>query len=165
MEDKDPIYPYYRDSRGIRHPLKKRKPLKRTPLKRKKPLKKKVKKVVKPKEKVQYRTITYKQQHILQTHKEFFRNEWALFDAVWQKREHYCENCGIGLPEPAKAIYFSHVLPKSLYNNLRLKEENIDLLCEDCHGLWHFGNKKAMKIYSEDRIRELRELSKLIGKG
>lgn len=173
METKDPIFPYYRDSRGIRHPLKKRKPLKRTPLKRtalkrKKPLKKKA---VKPKEKKQYYTISYKQLHPTQTRAENQRNDWTLYDKVWKEGEQYdadgnkihkCAECGCFLPSPPKSYNFSHILSKGGHTVLRLIKDNIEILCLDHHQDVDFGNKEAMKIYDPEKIRWLRMLEKYI---
>jgi hypothetical protein len=107
---------------------------------------------------------------------EQFKNQCHLFDSIWSKRRdedgnHYCENCGVFLPSPSRAGYFHHILKKGSFRLLRLREENIALVCDcfvpngkDCHGLFHYGLKEAIeasKVYSDtERIKSLKELSK-----
>ena len=54
---------------------------------------------------------------------------------VWDKREHKCECCGKNLEHKPKTYNFDHILEKGnkKYAHLRHVEENICLLCFDCH--------------------------------
>lgn len=62
--------------------------------------------------------------------------EGALFEEIWNERRHQCEACFKPIDE-ACSHNFSHALPKNAYPDYRLDERNIDLLCMDCHNLWH----------------------------
>jgi 5-methylcytosine-specific restriction endonuclease McrA len=52
---------------------------------------------------------------------------------IWKKRPHECESCGRFLGNEALSSYFDHLLEKSTYPELRYKEENIFLVCVECH--------------------------------
>ncbi len=66
--------------------------------------------------------------------------EKEVFKLIWDSRKHGCEVCGIGIKE-AKASNFAHVLPKGAYPEFRLREDNIFLLCSECHDRQHYyGN-------------------------
>lgn len=87
------------------------------------------------------------------------RNEWhKLRLKIWDTRRHECENCGVWLPEPPLPIYFSHYLPKGKYKRLELVEQNVDLLCPNCHYKWEFEDKTTMRIYDPERESYLKRL-------
>lgn len=58
--------------------------------------------------------------------REFFVN-------VWKKRDHSCENCKTYLGSVPLSYMFDHVLEKSKYPHLKYEEENIWILCLECH--------------------------------
>lgn len=68
---------------------------------------------------------------------------------------HECEECGTPLPTEFRDINgkviarwrYSHILPKSVYPELRHSIENINHLCLLHHTQWDHGNKVVMKIY------------------
>jgi len=68
---------------------------------------------------------------------------------------HECEECGKQLPtefrdEKGKVIArwrYSHILPKSVYPEMRHNTENINHLCLVHHIQWDHGDKTTMKIY------------------
>ena len=62
--------------------------------------------------------------------------EKEVFRRIWESREHKCLTCGVYISE-ARAINFSHLLPKGKYPEYRLDERNIVLQCGDCHTRWH----------------------------
>jgi len=72
---------------------------------------------------------------------------------------HECEECQASLPtefkdSSGKVIArwrYSHILPKSIYPELRHNTENINHLCLVHHIQWDFGDKKTMKIYEINR--------------
>lgn len=59
--------------------------------------------------------------------------EAKMFYEIWQERPHVCENCKIHLGNDARTWNFSHTKPKSIYPELRLDKNNIQLLCYECH--------------------------------
>lgn len=67
--------------------------------------------------------------------------ERELFLSIWLKRPHKCENCCTYLGEEPKTFYFSHIKSKGAYPELRLVEENIEILCLNCHQAWE-NNKE-----------------------
>lgn len=56
-----------------------------------------------------------------------------FFLSIWKKKAHRCENCDAQLGNEPLSYMFDHVLEKSKYPNLRYEEENICMLCLDCH--------------------------------
>lgn len=52
---------------------------------------------------------------------------------IWEQREHKCYNCKAPLFGEPLTIYFDHILEKSKYPQFRHTEENICLLCWNCH--------------------------------
>lgn len=74
---------------------------------------------------------------LIPRHKCF--GELNLFAHIWATRDHVCSNreCKKQLPEEPSLMFFSHIKPKSLYPELRLDENNIELLCADCHCAKH----------------------------
>lgn len=95
-----------------------------------------------------------------------------LYKQVWDSVYiHKCEECGKLLGEifeddtgKVLNIYiYSHILTKASYPKIRHIPLNINLLCWQHHHNWEFSTweeKKKMKIYDEERIKELLELNK-----
>ncbi len=67
--------------------------------------------------------------------KALFPNDAAFYFGIWSKRPHVCFNCGKDLGERPLTLYFDHILEKGnlRYEHLRHNEDNICLLCWDCH--------------------------------
>lgn len=59
----------------------------------------------------------------------------AVFKQIWDSRPHRCEVCDASIYE-ARAINFSHILPKGGYPSMKLDPRNIEIWCSDCHELW-----------------------------
>ena len=81
------------------------------------------------------------------------RNEF--FESMWKKRKHYCEECGMFLGHTPMSYHFDHILEKSKYPDLSFEENNIQILCLDCH------SKKTNGFISEkvkQRIEEVRRI-------
>lgn len=68
--------------------------------------------------------------------------EAELFMALWAVRPHYCENCRVFLGNEPRVHYFSHIKGKGAHPELRLKPENIQLLCVKCHDLYDRGTRE-----------------------
>lgn len=72
---------------------------------------------------------------------------------------HICEECGTPLPTEFSDINgkviarfrYSHILPKSIYPELRHSIGNINHLCLIHHIQWDHGDKSIMKIYDFNR--------------
>jgi len=71
--------------------------------------------------------------------------EKEVFRRIWESREHKCLTCGVYISE-ARAINFSHLLPKGKYPEYRLDERNIVLQCGDCHTRWHNYGKEMREV-------------------
>lgn len=69
------------------------------------------------------------------------RNDF--FMAIWAKRAHVCQHCGKKLGNEARTYMFDHLLEKQKYKNLEFEEENIWLVCLECH------DEKTRGIISE----------------
>lgn len=95
-----------------------------------------------------------------------------FYQKIWNKRQHYCENCGKWLGDNFKdlngnvIIYrYAHIIPKAIYPYLRHYEDNILLLCLNCHT--NFDNLpqdivQTMNCYDEKIIQKLKELHKVL---
>ena len=58
----------------------------------------------------------------------------AFFLQVWNKKQkHECENCGKWLGNEPLSYMFDHLLEKNKYPELKYTEENIMLVCLECH--------------------------------
>ena len=58
----------------------------------------------------------------------------VFFLQIWNKRKkHDCENCGKWLGNEPLSYMFDHLLEKSKYPELKYEEDNICLLCLNCH--------------------------------
>lgn len=74
-----------------------------------------------------------------ETKKEMKKRLWptdmAFYLSIWDKRPHVCYNCNAELGNKPLTLYFDHILEKGTekYEHLRHVEENICLLCWDCH--------------------------------
>ena len=59
------------------------------------------------------------------------RNDF--FMSIWNKRPHRCQHCGKPLFDEPLSYMFDHILEKNKYEDLRYEEENIWLVCLECH--------------------------------
>lgn len=82
--------------------------------------------------------------------------EWDMFLEIWSKTKHHnCEKCNRDLGRVPAPIYFSHIVPKSKSNALRLDPNNIELLCGDCHSKYEFGTIDQIKsMNNSERMKE-----------
>ena len=78
-----------------------------------------------------------------------------FFLSIWNKRPHRCENCDTYLGNEPLSYMFDHVLEKSKYPDLRYKEENICMLCLDCH-----SDKTNCKLsdFMKEKIKKVKEI-------
>ena len=67
-----------------------------------------------------------------------------VFEKIWNERAHVCWITGDRLPEPAKADYFFHVLPKGAYPGYKTNEENLILTRSDYHHDWHSKGRSEL---------------------
>ena len=77
-----------------------------------------------------------------------------FFISIWKKREHRCENCNTYLGTEPLSYMFDHVLEKSKYPDLKYEEENICILCLNCH-----SNKTNCKLsdFMKKKIKKVKE--------
>lgn len=78
-----------------------------------------------------------------------------MFLDIWKKRPHRCENCNAYLGSEPLSYMFDHVLEKSKYPDLRYEEENICMLCLDCH-----SDKTNCKLsdFIKEKIKKVKEI-------
>lgn len=57
----------------------------------------------------------------------------AFFLQIWNKKKHECENCGKWLGKEPLSYMFDHLLEKSKHPDLKFEEDNIMLVCLECH--------------------------------
>lgn len=86
--------------------------------------------------------------------KALYPNDMSFYFGIWNKREHKCYNCSKDLGTKPLTLYFDHILEKGnpKYAHLRHVEDNICLLCWDCH-----TNKallpKLIKLREETKLK------------
>jgi 5-methylcytosine-specific restriction endonuclease McrA len=57
-----------------------------------------------------------------------------FFLQIWdKKKKHDCENCGKWLGNEPLSYMFDHLLEKSKHPELKYEEQNIMLVCLECH--------------------------------
>ena len=84
--------------------------------------------------------------------REFFRT-------IWNKRKkHDCENCGKWLGSEPLSYMFDHLLEKSKHPDLKFEEDNIMLVCLECH------DNKTRGFLTDLVSAKIEELKKRVGK-
>ena len=56
-----------------------------------------------------------------------------FFLSIWSRKLHYCESCKKWLGNEPLSYMFDHLLEKANYPELKYEEDNIMLVCLDCH--------------------------------
>lgn len=56
-----------------------------------------------------------------------------FFMGIWIDRMHRCEICGKGLGHEPRSYMFDHLLEKNKYPQLEFEDDNIALVCLECH--------------------------------
>ena len=75
--------------------------------------------------------------------------EREVFLSIWSKRPHVCQNCKNLLGNEPIVHFFAHIISKKREPNLRLVEENILLLCRDCH--YAYDSQGRDKYYARTK--------------
>jgi 5-methylcytosine-specific restriction endonuclease McrA len=57
----------------------------------------------------------------------------GFFLSIWKKRKHRCTNCDKWLGNEPLSYMFDHLLEKSKYPHLKYEEDNICIVCLECH--------------------------------
>ena len=87
------------------------------------------------------------------------RADEEFYERCFNNSDHKCEECGAQLPEEfrddsGKIIarwQYSHIVPKSIADELRHDISNINILCLKCHRKWENGDRESMKIYAKNK--------------
>ena len=111
----------------------------------------------KPKKQLQKRgqkpTLNHKRFNVGNSIQRTLEMRYFFLD-IWKKNKHVCENCGVKLGNEPKTYMFDHLLEKSKYPNLAFEEDNIMIVCLECH------DNKTRGFISElikERIKKVRE--------
>ena len=87
--------------------------------------------------------------------KVLLEQDKLFYERIWASREHCCYECGEKLSEPLLQN-FHHLLPKRNYPELRHKEENIVILCWNCHNQAEIFLEKTPKVHAlTEKMKEL----------
>lgn len=81
---------------------------------------------------------------LLEEDRKFYADIWTkrFFEVVSDRyffkkiKQPCCEVCGTDLRDEPNLFYFHHILEKRNYPHLRHVEENIAVVCEECHNLY-----------------------------
>lgn len=79
--------------------------------------------------------------------------ELILFRTIWATRPQKCEVCKNTITEPTVSC-FAHILSKGAYNQFRLLDRNIAILCADCHYKFDFGDSSGEEFKALKEKRE-----------
>lgn len=80
--------------------------------------------------------------------------ELAIFREIWSERPHVCQVTGVFLGDEFNISFFSHVVPKSLSNELRLDKRNIWLELPTIHYEWDHGSRNQPKFEQKRKLFE-----------
>lgn len=61
--------------------------------------------------------------------------DWVFYNKIWDTRPHVCQVCDRRLPNELSKMYMDHAIEKSAHPELRHIEENIIVVCVQCHHL------------------------------
>lgn len=102
---------------------------------------------------IQMSSISYNKAKNVHNNGHIMQRE--MFLAIWKKRPHRCENCDAYLGSEPLSYMFDHVLEKSKYPDLRYEEENICMLCLDCH-----SDKTNCNLsdFMKEKIKKVKEI-------
>jgi len=87
--------------------------------------------------------------------KNYMYERDEFFLSIWKKRPHKCENCNVNLGKKPLSYMFDHILEKEKYPELKLEEDDIWLLCLECH-----DNKTRSNL--SDKMKEKIKITKEI---
>lgn len=61
--------------------------------------------------------------------------DWAMYQDIWNEREHKCVVCSDRIYGELKNLYMDHILDKGIekYAHLRYEKQNIAVVCSTCH--------------------------------
>jgi 5-methylcytosine-specific restriction endonuclease McrA len=77
-----------------------------------------------------------------------------FFLDIWENRkEHNCENCKKWLGKEPLSYMFDHTLEKNKYPELKYEEENIMLLCLECHDNKTRGNLSELVRHKIEEVK------------
>jgi len=89
------------------------------------------------------------------------KGEFALFVEIWKERPHYSEISGEPLGS-FNVAFFSHILSKGEYPEMRMDKRNIVLKTIKEHMEWETGNReKLMNNPKWKKVFDLQEELKL----
>ena len=120
--------------------------MKRTPFKRKNVL---IKSRKKPSIRIRPITEQEKEEAVALREKDM-----EFYNRIWNKRPHKCEVCGKELGNELSTGYMDHLLEKSSYPDLRHEEDNIIVVCLDCHYLKTNGFPKPLHQEAIEKAKE-----------
>lgn len=80
------------------------------------------------------------------------------YEKVFNLRDSCCEECGKSLPDQFRGddgrvlarFQYSHIVPKSIADEIRHDPENFNRLCLEHHTEWEHGDQAQMKIWDEN---------------
>ena len=82
--------------------------------------------------------------------------ELDFFWGLWKRRKHKCSVCGKILYE-FNVSFFAHLLPKGRYPELRLVEDNVVVMCFECHYIFDHQTHKAKEDERFEKIFKMKK--------
>lgn len=82
----------------------------------------------------------------IDANKEQHEKDLQFYQSIWSVRRHVCFNCNKGLGYEPNLLYFHHIIRKSSHPEFRYDEENIVLLCGECHNQVETDISKTPKV-------------------
>ncbi len=68
---------------------------------------------------------------------QLLRPPKAIYDLIWNRAGHQCQDCGIGLPAKSGSGCIHHIGSEEDYNDI----DNLILLCRSCHRNRHLSSQ------------------------
>lgn len=68
-----------------------------------------------------------------QATQERIQKDYNFYLGIWNKRPHRCQVCDTPLGSELRSYMFDHLIEKSTHPELRYEEDNLIVVCLDCH--------------------------------
>ena len=87
--------------------------------------------------------------------------DWQFYEKIWANRKHDCEvHEGYKfLGYQINKCFFDHLLEKSKYPQFRYEEQNIALVCQECHCKKTAGHPTFKHVEAIRKAKELLVIS------
>ena len=89
----------------------------------------------------------------------------TFYKEIWSERPHKCKMCNVPLGFTLHWNFMHHILEKGrrVYEHLRHEKENIIVVCQNCHDIFHSANPpEEYKKIVKDTYQYFQRINKLL---